>query len=281
MNKQILTVAVAVMLAGGCCVPRQDESITLGTFNLRCPADKTPPFDWKTRIPLICEVLHRSGAKIVGVQEPVDFQLQPILKKSGFKYVGGARNDFRKSGEYSCILYDPERFEVLESGTFGLSEKPDVPGVRSWNSACPRIATWGVFRDRRNGKKFIMYNTHLDHKSELARINGIKLIVEHAKTQRKLGLPMILTGDFNARPDSETVKTAQSLLSDSATVSETEHRGEIGTFHKWGTLPERRRIDYIFVSPEVRVLEHGTLDCRVNGVYASDHDPVIVRIVLK
>ena len=97
---------------------------------------------------------------------------------------------------------------IIKGGTFGLSEKPDVPGYKSWKTACPRIATWGLFKDKKTGKEFIYYNTHLDHVSELARINGIKLLVKHAKENAK-GKPLIISGDFNAKPTSETYATAK------------------------------------------------------------------------
>ena len=256
--------------------------ITLGTFNVRGPWDNAAPFDWKSRIPLLREVLKRTGLEIVGLQEPVDDQLQALLNDSVYKYIGVGRNDFKKDGEYSCILYTAERFENLESGTFALSETPDVPGSKSWDSRCPRIATWGKFIDRQTGKLFVMCNTHLDHISEAARINGIKLIVERLQPFRDQNIPLILTGDFNAFPDSETVRTAASLLLNSRVITENGPFGEEGTFHRWGELQEEKRqaIDYIFVSPEVRVLEYRTEDGRVDGLYSSDHDPVLVKITI-
>lgn len=282
VHRLILFISMVILLVGclGMKPVTPEEVITIGTYNVRCPSDKTPELHWKTRIPLIREVIRRTGMEIIGLQEPMGFQLQAILADSDFKSVGGARDDFRNRGEFSCIIYNSKRFELLDSGTFSLSENPNVPGVKSWGSAYPRIASWGLFRDQHTGKKFLFYNTHLDNKSELAQINGIKLIVEHARENKYSLLPMILSGDFNALPDSETIRTVCSLLSDSMTLSETSHQGETGSFHKWGTCSPRRRIDYIFVSSQIRVLQHWTEDCRVKGMYSSDHDPVCAKIVL-
>ena len=165
---------------------------------------------------------------------------------------------------------------MLEFGTFGLSEQPEKPGVKSWGTAYPRIATWGLFRVRATGKKFRFYNTHLDHRSELARVNGIKLIVEHAKKNGK-GEPMILTGDFNARPDSETYKIASKLLNDSKAKSATKPLGPNATYHRF----DGKRLlclDYIFVSDNIRVLSHKVDDTRFDGKYPSDHDPVVAEL---
>ena len=188
-----------------------DSAITLASFNVRCPGDE-PPHDWESRVPRICEVIRRTGMDLAGLQEAVDFQLERIVLNSGFSFIGVGRNDFRKSGEHCCILYRTERFQVLESGTFGLSENPEQPGLCSWNTICPRIATWGIFKDCRTGNKFLFYNTHLDNRSEPARINGIRLILDHAGKRCRSGLPVILTGDFNAPPGSPVWKTAAEKL---------------------------------------------------------------------
>ena len=92
----------------------------------------------------------------------------------------------------------------------------------------------------------------------------------------------MVSGDFNARPGSDTYKTALSLLRDTKTISETQHGGSGKTFHGWGR-PEvvDEPIDYIFVSPEFRVLSHRTDNTLFDGQFASDHYPVVVKVVLE
>ena len=197
-----------------------------------------------------------------------------------FAFVGGGRNDFKNKGEFSAIIYRKSRFELIKGGTFGLSEKPHIPGVKSWKSACPRIATWGFFLDKKTGKKFIYYNTHLDHKSELARINGIKLIVEHSR-KNIAGIPIVLSGDFNAAPASETYKIANALLNDSADVSLTPHTGPMHTYHAYGRSKRNLPIDYIFVSDGIQVLSHKTDDTKFPEGFPSDHFPVVTTLSIK
>ena len=251
-------------------------TITLATYNLRVPCDK-PPNDWASRKDRVKQSIKDGHFDVFGVQEAVKMQIDDVLRDSNFAKIGGGRDDFKNGGEHCCIFYDKTRFKLVEGGTFGLSEKPEVPGFRSWGSACPRIASWGKFRDKATRKTFCYYNTHLDHVSELARVEGVKMVVRHAAENGK-GLPLILTGDFNAHPDSETYKVATSLLRDAAVVSRTKHRGPARTWHGWGRRTRLEPIDYIFVSDDIEVLSHVTDSTKQKGLYPSDHYPVIAEL---
>lgn len=254
------------------------DSLVLATYNLRVPCDP-PPYDWENRRDRVRKVVQDNGLDIYGVQEAVLFQLKDLLEleTGNYAYIGGGRDDFRDAGEHSCILYRTDRLELLAGGTFSLSEQPDVPGIRAWDAACPRCATWGKFRDRLTGKEFCYCNTHLDHVGITARIKGIELVVSHA-AENAAGLPMILSGDFNVKPDSETYRAAAALLRDSACISETGHTGADITFHGFGKAKNPCLIDYIFVSDGIRVLRHWTDATMPDGDYASDHHPVIAEL---
>ncbi len=253
-------------------------SFVLGTFNIRCPGDLGEN-TWENRLPRCRELIASNKLEIFGLQEAFLYQIEGLLEGTNYRFIGGGRNDFKKSGEYSCIIYNPQRFEELQSGLFGLSENLQEPGLRSWNSACPRICTWGFFLDKKSGKRFFYYNTHLDHKSEEARIKGIQLIVEHAKKTAE-GVPMILSGDFNALPNSTTIDVVSGLLRDSRTISESKPTGAQGTYHAYGKIPLPVRIDYIFVSEGVRVLSYHVDKTKPQGGFASDHNPVITNIII-
>ena len=250
--------------------------VILATYNLRVPCDK-PPNDWDSRRDRVRRMIEKHHFDIFGVQEAVKQQVDDVIEGTSFAKVGGGRDDFKDKGEHSCIFYDTKRFELLDGGTFCLSEKPDVPGYRSWGSACTRIASWGKFRDKESGKLFCYYNTHLDHVSELARVNGIKMVVAHAS--KNCGtIPLVLTGDFNAFPDSETYKIASKLLRDSAVISKTAHKGPSRTFQHWGRRTRNEPIDFIFVSKDITVLSHVTDGSRFPGGFASDHYPVFAKL---
>ena len=257
----------------------EENSFRLATFNIRRPGDKTP-HSWRERLPRCLEIIRQNKIDIYGIQEGYHYQVKDLTDKGKFQYIGHGRNDFKEKGEFSAILYKKDRFELLEGGTFGLSEKPHIPGYRSWKSAYPRIATWGIFRDKKSGKKFLFYNTHLDSVRELARINGLKVIMKHAGKTAP-GMPVVLSGDFNDVPHSSAWNTANSFLKDSAMLSLKVRKGPGGTFHDYGKENSSSPIDFIFVSDAFTVLDHRTIDTKFPEGFASDHYPVAATLLLK
>ena len=70
---------------------------------------------------------------------------------------------------------------------------------------------------------------------------------------------------------------------DAYAVSETPPYGPVGTFNdfKWDA-PDAvsKRIDYLWLTPQVRVLKYGVLTDSWRGRYPSDHFPVVVRLLV-
>ena len=277
MLAMVLLSAVAVAVASA----DDDQVIRVATFNIRRPGD-TPPNNWRNRVPRIRALLKRHQVDLVGMQEATLQQIQAIIYNTGWAYIGQGRSDGQKQGEHCCILYRKERFECLESRTFWLSETPEVPGSHSWKAIYPRICTWGRFRDRRTGIIFVHINTHFDHSSPSARENGAKLIISKLPDIRR-GQPAILTGDFNARPDSPSIKLLKNILWNTARHSQTPPQGPTGTFHGFKPTPEKLAlppIDFIFISRKIEVLAHQTIDDSLNDLFPSDHFPVLAVLRL-
>src|SRR5699024_7904328 len=116
-----------------------------------------------------------------------------------YKWIGRSRSEDDRD-EHCPIFYNPAKVNVVDHGTFWLSVTPDIPGSQSWDSSWPRICTWATFKGQ-SGEQFTVYNAHLDHMSEDARVNGIRVILERIQSQQKQ--PFLIMGDFNAKPDSE------------------------------------------------------------------------------
>lgn|SRR5690606_9114423 len=96
---------------------------------------------------------------------------------------------------------------------------------------------------------------------------------------------VVVTGDFNTTPQSEPFQkmTEGGVLKDAIHVSETPHYGPVNTSSGFFVRKEpiRAKIDYIFVSDKVRVLQHATLTDQQEGRYYSDHLPLIAVIEIK
>jgi len=254
-------------------------SFRVATFNIRCPADRAPNA-WTCRVGRVCGVIDKQGFDLMGLQEATAGQIDDLLTK-GWDVVGGGRDDGKRRGEASCIFFRIARFDLRDTGTFWLSETPEVPGSKSWDTACTRVCTWARLLDRKTGREFVHFNTHLDHMSAAAREHGMALILARIPLIAQ-GRPVILTGDMNATPGAPPIRLATSVLHDAAAISRTPHTGTLATFNAFKSNPApTAQIDYIFVSDNVRVLTHATVNDSEEGLYPSDHFPVMADVVLE
>jgi endonuclease/exonuclease/phosphatase family metal-dependent hydrolase len=257
------------------------QEFTVASFNIRNPSDKGDNA-WTNRIPRIKYLIQKGGIDLIGLQEATDPQCEDLLSPEWARF-GVCRDDGARKGESSSIFYRKDRFDFLRGGNFWLSETPEVPGSMSWKTYCTRLCTWAELRLRDDSHRtFFVFNTHLDHRSEEAKINGMKLILTRIRQIVPSTADCILTGDLNSAPDSATVRMAEECFKNTRTISETPPTGGEATVNGFRLNREPKgRIDYVFVSENMRVLSYATLNERVGGFYPSDHFPVAARIHLK
>ncbi len=283
------SLAVALVVVSGCFDSDRTTNATpspfrVATFNMRTDCDKGE-HAWTNRAPLVVKVIEDNGFDVVGAQELKTNQvayLSRVLGTKGYVAVGRRRTfDSNYDTEGVYILFDSNRFECLESDTFQLSETPEVPGSKSWNTDCPRTCVWVRLKDRTCGSAFLVYNTHLDHMSELARRKGMELVISRMNSATADGTPAFLMGDFNCAPaEDNAVGIAKRAMRDAAVASESPHSGPEKTFTDWNPTAHFL-IDYIFVKGTARVLSHTTHDDMPDGKLPSDHFPVSAEVLLK
>lgn len=249
------------------------------TFNIRLSLDSDKENAWTKRKDDAMGLMAYYHPDIMGVQEALPQQMRDIKAKlTNYDYIGVGRDDGKDAGEYSAIFYDKNRLKVLESGTFWLSETPDVPS-KGWDAAYPRICTYGLFKDSKTGKKFWALNLHFDHVGNVARVKSSQMILERIKKMNPKSYPLVLTGDFNLTEDTEPIQIMSKSLDDSFYHSKTPHYGPKATWQAFDiNTIAKDRIDYIFVKG-FTVLSNRTInDRRSNNLYPSDHFPVLAEI---
>lgn len=261
------------------------ESFTVMSYNIRFDNPNDGINAWSHRKEAVAEMMgEKYNADVIGVQEALRHQLDEIQDRlPNYSWVGAGRDDGENEGEFSPIFYNKNRFELVESNTFWLSETPDEPGSISWDAAITRIVTWAEFNDTQTGQKFYAINTHFDHIGEQARVESSKILIGFISDLNE-DYPVIITGDFNVPETSDAYKVITNApgIHDARYVSETGHEGPTATFNNWEVLRDSdTRIDYIFVNDNVRVLNHRILDDRYDGRFPSDHLPVVSDVVLK
>jgi endonuclease/exonuclease/phosphatase family metal-dependent hydrolase len=263
------------------------EPLRVLSFNIRYDNPDDAPNDWPARQDRVAGLIRFHGADAAGLQEVLIGQLRDLEDRlPGYAWVGVGRSDGLEAGEFSPIFYRTDRLELVESGTFWLSDTPGVAGSTGWDAALPRIVTWARFRDRVNDRVFVHFNTHFDHRGERARAESARLV--RARIDRLDGeAQVIVTGDLNAVPESTPLATLlrcdapSSCLRDARVTVEDSAYGPSGTHFGFGVGPGAgRRIDYILVSRAIRVLRHGHLAESEEGFYPSDHLPVLAELVL-
>ena len=249
------------------------------TFNIRYNNPNDGEHAWPNRKARVASTILFNGADLVGVQEALKEQMDDLASLlPGYAWIGVGRDDGQEAGEYSAIIYNQERLEVLDSGTFWLSTTPEVPGSKDWDAAITRIATWGQFKDHQTGATFYQFNTHFDHRGVEARKHSAAMIADRA-TQTAGDLPLVVTGDFNFTEEAEGYPLLTEKLNDTFYSSEQPHHGPEATFYGFEVSGEPgRRIDYIFVNDNFRVLQHATLSDNWEGAFASDHLAVVTTL---
>ncbi|MEG1611207.1 MAG: endonuclease/exonuclease/phosphatase family protein [Alistipes sp.] len=253
------------------------------SFNMRYDNPEDGNNRWSCRREQVAKVITSNDIDIFGTQELLDNQFNDLKGLlPDYEAVGVGREDGATKGEYSAIFFKKGRFTTLSSGTFWLSETPEVAGSKGWDGACERVATWAILRDQ-SGVELLFINTHLDHVGRMARSQGVTLLIERIEKLRE-SRPVILTGDFNANPDSKVIAhvVADGTLLHTKEIA-TQKAGTSWSFSDFGEIPEAHRplIDYIFVSRGIHVNRYEVLPQIMNGVYVSDHAPVMSKIEIE
>ena len=271
----ILVALIAILLSGFENI--EARTFRIMTFNIRLLTSVDSNNVWANRKDAVCNYLKKVKPDVFGLQEATNPQMQDITKGlPTYAFVGVGRDDGIQGGEYSPVFYLKDKYKLIKSGWFWLSETPDVPSL-GWDAACRRICSWAILQDIKTGNSFVYANTHLDHKGPKARNNGAMLIKERLNRIAN-NLPMLITGDFNVTADSPCytiMKTRLFPLNDAYVIAG-KRAGLKSSFQDFGRIPDNKgeKIDFIFLSPNLEVKKAVISDSRLkNGLFLSDHNP--------
>ena len=265
-----------------------NPAIKVMSFNIRNGLAKDGENSWEYRQEFVIETIRSFNPDLLGLQEVHQFQADYIKEQlPEYDYYGVAR-EADGTGEVVPVLFRSDRFVLSDSGHFWLSETPEVPGSKSWDSALPRIATWVGLQDSLdNGTQLIFGNTHFDHKGKVARLESAKLIRSRIDSVAST-TPIIVAGDFNTheqlQPYTELVRSLGSInspLIDTYRVIHPQKRELEGTFNAFTGERSRNRIDWILTTQDFLTLNASINYTNENGRYPSDHYPVEAVVRLK
>ena len=309
MNKIVLlsVVFLALLQAG---FAQKKAPIVVGSYNIRYDNPHDGVNVWANRKEHVKALIQFHDFDIFGTQEAMFNQVNDIAQLQHYAWYGKGRDDGKQAGEHCAIFYKKDRFKMLESGDFWLSETPDEPSI-GWDSRVnKRICSWGRFRDLQAKNEFYFFSVHFDNLGAVARCESAKLMVVKIKEIAK-DKPVICVGDLNSTPETEQIATLETLLNDAYKVTEIppygpertssgfgydparEHRmdslfvaqarrkAEEGGNNSAPNRPRSRRIDYIFVSKQVKVLNYGVItDFYGQYSFPSDHFPIVSKVII-
>ena len=248
------------------------------SFNVLCGGKGE--LDWDKRIPLVVRAIRKENPDTFGVQEAHAGWMRALKGAfPDYAAVGVGRDNGKRRGEFSAVFYKKEKYQLLDEGTFWLNDAPELP-KKGWDAVCIRICTYAKLKEKKTGQVFVHMNTHLDHVGTIAMQNGAELIAKRAG-EIAGEFPVILTGDFNNEPGSSPyVAILNGGFVDARDAAEYSDKGN--TFH--GYQPDQPQglsaIDFIFVKGNVFVRELKVIRKTIDGVYPSDHFPVLADLQL-
>jgi endonuclease/exonuclease/phosphatase family metal-dependent hydrolase len=291
LRARVLFALLLVALAAAAAAQPQ-APLTVMSFNIRYGTAKDGENAWPLRREMVFDAIRRQDADLIGLQEALDFQIDEIVGAAPiYGAIGVGRDDARRAGEFSAILYRKDRFSVAEAGTFWFSDTPSVPGSKTWGNTITRICTWARFVDR-DGRAFWHYNLHLDHQSQPSRERSTELLRQRIAARAFPREPVIVTGDFNvgernpaiatlvARPPAADRPAEPAPFVDTFRVLHPDET-QVGTFNGFKVGTEGgEKIDYVLVEPGTDVIRAEIIRTSRNDRYPSDHFPVVARMRL-
>ena len=277
-------VLAAVGMAGAQEPAAAAPELRVMTFNVRYGTADDGPNHWEKRREFVLETIRAFDPDLLGTQEPLVFQRDYFAEHlTNLAVLGIGREDGKDRGETTTLLYRRDRFELLGSGHFWISETPEAPGSKSWDSSLPRMATWVRLRDRQDpsARPIFFVNTHLDHRGAEARRQGALLLRRRLQAE-STACRLVITGDFNAGEGSlphlalfGEQDSAASPVRDAYRAARPTPAADEGTFSDFRhNATGGPRIDWIGVSPDWAVRAAEIVRSHRDGHTPSDHFPV-------
>ncbi len=280
---RIASVLCVMCLLCGCSAKLQVEQKDVRTDSelLRVMSFNVCGWNYKNVKHLAAKTILAYDADVIGLQECSYDCFKGLTKDlEGYSFVGAGRENGtldKNSGESCGILYKTEKFTLVDSGTFWLSETPDTPS-KGWDGDYVRICTWVILKDKATGKEFAHVNTHLENIDDgtgmTALEKGTQMVIEKALS---FDIPVFMTGDYNF--EKSTPYYSSVLAAGFRDAQDAAQKTMDGyTFHGDGTEPQEH-IDYVFVNSLITMVDtYKLVEDTYDGKYPSDHYPIYVDL---
>ena len=185
--------------------PKEYTDISVISFNIRVDNAADGTNVWRNRRDAVVTMIERERPMLLGLQEAQPHQITYLSEHCpDYAWYGLGRDtgkvppatDSYAAEETMAVFWRTAELELLDKGTFWLSETPDQVS-KGWDASYRRTCTWAGFRHKKSGQTCYFFNTHLDNDGKVAREESIKLLVSRMKTINSKRRVSFLTADFN------------------------------------------------------------------------------------
>ncbi|MFH1984088.1 MAG: endonuclease/exonuclease/phosphatase family protein [Pseudomonadota bacterium] len=243
------------------------------TLNLRFGLAKDGPDGWHHRQQAYPSLFSSFPSDLYCFQEANDFQLRALSAWLPDHRPIGIRRPSPPFWQHTPIFF-PKTWQLLAAEHIFLSATPHVPS-RQRSSRWPRQCTIGEFRVGTH--RLLCVNTHFDFAPETQR-ESARIIGERLQRYPQ-SVPCIVVGDFNARPGGRCHR----LMTGGGWVPGRQFQSAFGasspgSFHGFSGAAAERHIDWILYDGPVRVVSAAAVTQSFEGIYPSDHFPMIATL---
>jgi endonuclease/exonuclease/phosphatase family metal-dependent hydrolase len=270
---RVAAFVLPALFAAGCATappaPAPGREVTVLVYNIRAGKDLAG----RDNLPRVAELVRSTGADLVLLQEvdrntrrsgPAD-QPATLARLTGYSVAFGRTIGFQ-GGDYGVALLS--RWPIQHDTLVPLMVT--APAGRTIGDREQRGVLLAVVAAP--GGPLAVLDTHLDASGDdLWRVQEIATVIRVARTAAGQGMPLLLGGDLNARPESAVHEALRGAGFRDAWEGCGE--GDPSTFPSSAPV---RRIDYLYVDGETRCRS-----ARVLPGEASDHRALLVRLRLR
>lgn len=256
------------------------QKITVMSYNVYVSGTgvKSP----ENRTPLVVENIKSASPDSFGLQEADEGWIERLSGSLSdeYAYVGIGRDSNSGGGEASPVFYKKDKFELVDSGTFWLSRTPEKAS-RGWDAMFKRVCSYAVLKDRQTGFTYAHFNAHFDHIGVIARLESVAVVAEKI-AEVAPNIPVVFSGDLNDyEGEAMYNRILETGLKDTKYLAKSVSGGNV-TFHGYSDSVEKAvPIDFIFTNSfSTEVESYAVISEKVNGIYASDHHPVVSVITM-
>lgn len=253
---------------------KNNDELLIASFNTAAPWGNLLNGTYTLRrANLFAEQVNNIMPDTLGVQEMnSDWvkRAEELLPQYSYYGVKRGGDGSEKTSEMSGIFYLKDKFTLIDSGTFWISETPEKESHFE-DAGCNRVCSYVILENKETKVQIAHFNTHLDNVSEKAQNLGGELIARYADeiSEKYNGIHVVVTGDFNQYSDGPGCAALEQK--GYKNVGKDFGKDNLLTYNAWTRETEGSPIDFIFINSEFSAKDYSVIHYDNAKSNVSDH----------